>query len=75
MILAVIIAVTGIGYGLIVDPVGSAIGLGLALILLFGMRMFAVDSAVGGLLGAGHQATDVEASGRVHPCDADSRDA
>lgn len=52
-VLAVLVAVTGVGYGLLVDPVGSVIGLGLALALLFVMLLFAVDSAIGGMLGAG----------------------
>lgn len=53
IVLAVLVAVTGIGYGLLVDPVGSLVGLGIAVALLFVMVLFAVDSAIGGLIGAG----------------------
>jgi hypothetical protein len=53
IVLATLVAVTGLGYGLVVDPLGSIVGFGVALVLLFGMLLFAVDSAIGGLLGAG----------------------
>lgn len=53
IVLALLVAVTGIGYGLLVDPVGSVIGLGVAIVLLFVIILFAVDSAIGGLVGAG----------------------
>lgn len=53
IVLAVLVAITGIGYGLVVDPVGSVIGLGLALVLLVVMLLFAIDSAIGGLIGTG----------------------